>query len=144
LLASEHKEMQLLFPLVDASGQLVGVITRGAIRDARKAEKIFDGTKLIEITSGMVEEANPDETLRAVVYRMAESGATRMPVVDRVTRRLLGMVSLEDLLKARARHLEEERRRAKKRANPGFPLFRFLPERRRAQWCGVLITTGKQ
>ena len=34
-----------------------------------------------------------------------------MPVVERQTRQLLGMVSLEDLLKARTRHLEEERRR---------------------------------
>ncbi len=49
--------------------------------------------------------------LRVAVYRMAEKGVTRMPVVERETRRLLGMISLEDLLKARTRHLEEERRR---------------------------------
>src|SRR6516164_5639172 len=53
----------------------------------------------------------PDETLRALVYRMAESGITRMPVVERETGRLLGTVTLEHLLKARTRHLEEERRR---------------------------------
>ena len=34
-----------------------------------------------------------------------------MPVVERETRKFLGMVSLEDLLKARTRHLEEERRK---------------------------------
>jgi chloride channel protein, CIC family len=34
-----------------------------------------------------------------------------MPVVDRETRKFLGLVSLNDLLKARARHLEQERRR---------------------------------
>jgi CBS domain-containing protein len=54
--------------------------------------------------------AHPDESLRAVVYRMAEKGFTRMPVVDRVGK-FLGLVSLDDLLKARGRHLEEERRR---------------------------------
>jgi CBS domain-containing protein len=42
---------------------------------------------------------------------MAEKGLTRMPVVDRATRKFLGLVSLDDLLKARGRHLEEERRR---------------------------------
>jgi CBS domain containing-hemolysin-like protein len=42
---------------------------------------------------------------------MAEKGLTRMPVVDRTTGQFLGLVSLDDLLKARARHLEEERRR---------------------------------
>jgi CBS domain containing-hemolysin-like protein len=42
---------------------------------------------------------------------MAENGCTRMPVVDRSTRKFLGLVSLNDLLKARSRHLEEETRR---------------------------------
>jgi hypothetical protein len=34
-----------------------------------------------------------------------------MPVVDRASGKFLGLISLDDLLKARARHLEEERRR---------------------------------
>ncbi len=56
--------------------------------------------------------AYPDEPLRAVVYRMAETGFTRFPVVARDNpRKLLGMISLNDLLKARVRSLEEERRR---------------------------------
>jgi len=55
--------------------------------------------------------AYPDEPLRLVVYRMAEKGFTRLPVVEQGTHKFLGLVSLDDLLKARARHLEEERRR---------------------------------
>ena len=43
-----------------------------------------------------------------------------MPVVERGTRRLLGIVSLDDLLKARTRHLEEERRAG---AGAAIPLF---------------------
>jgi CBS domain containing-hemolysin-like protein len=43
---------------------------------------------------------------------MAESAYTRLPVVDREhPDQLLGMVSLQDLLKARVRSLDEERRR---------------------------------
>jgi CBS domain-containing protein len=56
-------------------------------------------------------ETNPDEVLRAVVYRMAEKGVTRMPVVERPSGKFLGLISLDDLLKARTKHLEEERRR---------------------------------
>jgi chloride channel protein, CIC family len=56
--------------------------------------------------------AYTDEPLRAVVHRMAETGLTRMPVVDSVERtRLAGMVALGDLLRARARTLAEERHR---------------------------------
>ena len=42
---------------------------------------------------------------------MAETGLTHFPVVDHGSRRLVGMISLEDLLKARALNLESERRR---------------------------------
>jgi CIC family chloride channel protein len=56
--------------------------------------------------------AYPDEPLRIVVYRMAETGFTRLPVVSRhAPAQLVGMASLSDLLKARVHHLEEERRR---------------------------------
>ena len=42
---------------------------------------------------------------------MVETGFTRLPVVILRTKRLLGMISLEDLLRARGRNLEEERSR---------------------------------
>jgi len=43
---------------------------------------------------------------------MAETGLTRFPVVERDgSRKLVGIVSLNDLLKARARTLDAERRR---------------------------------
>jgi CBS domain-containing protein len=51
-----------------------------------------------------------DDPLRAVVNQMAQKGVTRMPVVER-GRRFLGMISLDDLLKASSRHLEQEQRR---------------------------------
>ena len=55
--------------------------------------------------------AGPDEPLRVVVSRMAETGLTRLPVVDDESRELVGMISLHDLLQARVRNLNEERRR---------------------------------
>ena len=42
---------------------------------------------------------------------MADKGITRMPVVEQGTKRFLGLVSLEDLLKVRGWNLDEERRR---------------------------------
>jgi chloride channel protein, CIC family len=43
---------------------------------------------------------------------MAESGFTRLPVVDSSeSGKIVGLVSLEDLLRARTRNLTEERHR---------------------------------
>ncbi len=56
--------------------------------------------------------AFPDESLRTVVNRMAASGVTALPVVDRDDpNRVLGTIDLHDLLKARVRHLKEEQHR---------------------------------
>jgi CBS domain-containing protein len=75
--------------------------------------------------------AYPDEPLRVVVYRMAETSLTRFPVVDRADpRKLIGIISLSDLLAARTRNLEEERRRERVlRIHLPFPArARTLPE----------------
>jgi CBS domain-containing protein len=108
----EHREDQRLLPVVNETGELVGVLTRGDI--ARRTEEEGDaalGRTLGELSRTNAAEAFPDEPLRVVVTRMAETGFTRMPVVERGTRKFLGLVSLNDLLKARTRHLEEETRR---------------------------------
>ena len=53
-----------------------------------------------------------DETLRVVVNRMAVTGHTRLPVVDpNDPHKLVGIISLRDLLSARVRNIEEERHR---------------------------------
>lgn len=58
-----------------------------------------------------VPAAHPDESLRVVVMRMAETGRIKLPVVEKGTGELLGVVRLRDLLRARVRNLQEERDR---------------------------------
>jgi CBS domain-containing protein len=55
--------------------------------------------------------AYEDEPLRVVVFRMAETGVTELPVVARSDEHVLGVIALSDLLTARARVLDDERRR---------------------------------
>jgi CBS domain-containing protein len=56
--------------------------------------------------------AYSDEPLRVVVYRMAETGATSLPVVERLENRtVIGEITLADMLVARTRVLDEEQRR---------------------------------
>ena len=68
--------------------------------------------RITELVRSIPRTAFPDEPLRVVVYRMAESGLTRLPVVERNDpSKLVGLVSLDDLLKARVRNPDAERRR---------------------------------
>ena len=108
----DPRQEQRLLPVVNPDGQFVGVLTRGDIKKQREQ----NGAEALEWPIGDLVrtdavEADPDEPLRIVVYRMAEKGCSRMPVVERTTRQFLGLVSLNDLLKARSRHLKEEQRR---------------------------------
>ena len=124
-LRTDRQEQRLL-PVVNAEGQLVGVLTRRDISQQLEQE----GDAVLERPLGDLARANPveaypDESLRVVVYRMANTGFTRMPVVERTTRQFLGLLSLNDLLKARLRHLEEERRRER------ILKFRLFPTERR-------------
>jgi H+/Cl- antiporter ClcA/CBS domain-containing protein len=98
---------QHLYPVIDQEKRVKGVITRKQLRGVATSD-VPDASLAEVLRSPIV--AHPDESLRSVVLRMAESGFTRLPVVDR-NDHLCGMVSLRDLLTARARNVNEERHR---------------------------------
>jgi CBS domain-containing protein len=102
---------QRLYPVVDEERTLVGVVTRADLQTVAEAAPRPATTPLAAILKTRPLVAHPDESLRAIVYRMADTGLTRFPVVDREQRRLVGMIALADLLKARAMNLDAERRR---------------------------------
>ncbi len=107
-----HPQEQRLLPVVDGAGALVGVLTRADMREAIASGGDAAMRSLLrDIVRRETVETAPNEPLRAAVYRMAENGVTRMPVVERGTGKFLGLISLDDMLKGRTRHLEEERRR---------------------------------
>jgi CIC family chloride channel protein len=111
-LRTDHPQKQRLLPVVDIAGRLVGVLTRKDIRERIEQEgDVVLQRPVGALVRSITVETDPDEILRVVVYRMAEKSVTRLPVVERATGKFLGLISLDDLLKARARHLEEERRR---------------------------------
>ena len=104
------RQRQRLYPVVDADQRLLGVVTRShleySIHTAPGSMRIGDVTQSLPIV------AYPDEPLRAVVHRMASTGLTRFPVVERgPERRLVGMIGLSDLLAGRSRTLDAEHRR---------------------------------
>jgi CBS domain-containing protein len=108
---------QRLYPVVDDQRKVVGVVTRNdlqrslenpAIASTSSAQSDAGAPLASLVRTATV--AYPDESLRVVVYRMAETGLTRFPVVSR-DGTLVGMIALTDLLKARALNLDAERRR---------------------------------
>ena len=109
LMRTGSRQSQRLVPVVDGDGRMVGVFTRAEIRQHvdHEGDAILH-RPISELVKPDAVEAYPDEPLRIVVYRMVEKGLTRLPVVDRETRRFLGLVGLDDLLKGRGRNLEEE------------------------------------
>ncbi len=115
----EYPRGQALFPVIDADDHLLGVMMRSDLQHlllrapggARSAQ-ISSGHTIAEFMKRDPVIAHPDDTLRTAINRMTETGLTRLPVVDRgAPGKLMGMVALRDVLKARMRNLEEERRR---------------------------------
>jgi CIC family chloride channel protein len=111
---SRHGLGQGLYPVVEESGELAGVITRSELQ-AISIDGDGDpdrGRVLADLVNPDPIVAYPDEPLRFVVERMAETGLTRFPVVARDDpRRLVGLISLSDMLRAWQRTLDEERTR---------------------------------
>ena len=99
---------QHLYPVVDDEKRVKGVITRKQLR-----ELTGSAVSTLSLNDVVVDPvvAHPDEPLRIVVSRMAETGFTRLPVIEGESRKLVGMISLHDLLLARVRNLNEERHR---------------------------------
>jgi chloride channel protein, CIC family len=105
---------QRVYPVVDADRRMVGVVTRGDLRSFASNLTAGEAThlRLVDVLSRKPVVAYPDEPLRLVVNRMALSGLTRFPVVGAGSDpQLLGLISLEDLIKAREFNLNEEHRR---------------------------------
>jgi chloride channel protein, CIC family len=97
---------QRLYPVVSASGRLVGVLPWSAVLAGRDDSQVTVG----DVMNTSFTVAHPDEILRGVAERMASMGIGTVPVVDRAdAARLDGMVSQFDLLAARQKLLEEER-----------------------------------
>jgi H+/Cl- antiporter ClcA/CBS domain-containing protein len=96
------------WPLVDESGALVGLLTRGDLLSAIDRDGDGEPT-VLEIGSRELVVAHTDDLLSDALDTMIRAGVVRLPVVDRDDpTRLVGMVSRDGLAAAYRAVLEEE------------------------------------
>lgn len=106
------------YPVVDDSNRLLGVITRSNLLD-HWAEALIDGRThgmdpiiAYDLIHGSIVSATPGESCRTAAERMARTGVKQLIVVaPEQPDRLLGIVSLGDLLSSRQRLIDEESKR---------------------------------
>jgi CBS domain-containing protein len=108
---SEKGSQHRSYPVVDGGGLPIGMITRSDIlrwtRDGwSEGETLRDAVREPLLGYG-------DELVGQLADRMATNDVGRVPVVERSSGRLVGLVARRDLLRVRARVRTEESHRAK-------------------------------
>ncbi|MGN6298203.1 MAG: chloride channel protein [Ginsengibacter sp.] len=108
--AQTHLRKQRLLPIVNAEGILLGVISWQDV-----LQKALSGDLSGKVDDYMIKKVIttfPEESLRSIADRMAESHVGVLPVIDRYKKgKLRGFITQYELLTARDRLLQEERKR---------------------------------
>lgn len=93
---------QHLYPVVNADGRLTGVMTRGDLATLART----GAPSARPLAAPIV--AYPDETLRTAAERMATERVFVLPVVERNSSKVIGLLGTEDVLVGRVRTHERE------------------------------------
>jgi H+/Cl- antiporter ClcA len=110
---AEHRS----YPVVDGDGRLVGLVSRtDALRwqVSHKAE----GELGDRLSDASTQFAYPDTPCGRIADLMVESGVGRIPIVDPESRRVVGIISRQDLLKVRLQQEQGERIRSRGKPLP--------------------------
>jgi H+/Cl- antiporter ClcA len=90
------------FPVLDGDGHLLGVLTRRTLLDPRHP----DSARLADLIERPPVIAYADSSLRQAADQMVRHDIGRLPVLDRQSRRLVGMLTRSDLLRAHRKRLD--------------------------------------
>jgi CBS domain-containing protein len=90
------------YPLIDTDGRVAGMVGRADVLRWR-SESTHDGENLFDrVSDRSLTVGHADEPVSHLADRMVLADVGRVPIVDRDTQRLLGLVSRKDLLRIRA------------------------------------------
>jgi chloride channel protein, CIC family len=90
------------YPLIDANGQVAGMVARADVLRWRAESSHGEETLFDRISDRSLNVGYPDEPVSHLADRMVLADIGRVPIVDRDTQRLVGLVSRKDLLRIRA------------------------------------------
>jgi CBS-domain-containing membrane protein len=99
------------YPVVDSGGRLLGLVSRTDALEwtvHRKAE----GSLAEALSDASTEYAFPETPCGEVADMMVDSGVGRVPIVEHQHRRVVGIISRQDLLKVRSSQRRAEVRAA--------------------------------
>lgn len=99
------------YPVVDGEGGLLGLVSRTDALRWRGDSAAGEVTLAETLSDASQPVAYPDSPSGVVADLIVETGIGRIPIIDPVTRRVVGILSRQDLLKARSAHRIAETRR---------------------------------
>ena len=97
------------YPVVDAQGRLLGLVSRQDALEWRVAGHA-EGRLADALSDASTDFAYPETPCGEVADMMVESGVGRVPIVDHQDRRVVGIISRQDLLKVRSTQRSGEQR----------------------------------
>jgi CBS domain-containing protein len=101
------------FPVVDADGQVLGIIDPPSVFAWRRAGK-HRSTPLCELLAGSkITVAYPDEYLDVLSEKLMKANVAHLPVISRSDGRLVGYVGWKDLMRVRSKIQTEDEERAR-------------------------------
>jgi H+/Cl- antiporter ClcA/CBS domain-containing protein len=96
---AEHRS----YPVIDDRGRLLGLVSRtDALRWQQEGPRRLDGHLADVLSDASTLVAYPETPCGAVADMMVESGSGRVPIVDPKSRKVVGILSRQDLLKVRS------------------------------------------
>jgi H+/Cl- antiporter ClcA len=99
------------YPVVDKQGRLLGLVSRTDALEW-KVNRKTEGKLAEALSDASTQFAFPETPCGEVADIMVESGIGRVPIVEPEDRRVVGIISRQDLLKVRSRQKSGETRKA--------------------------------